>query len=69
MPAGTLLCVCPFPVNSARAFVTHGSRVVEGTKIRMPSRAATMGLMLTVVGVEPKEGESPVELLFMMDAT
>ena len=34
----------------------------------MPSRAATMDLMLTVVGVEPKEGESSVELLFIMDA-
>ena len=64
-----LNCVCPVPFNSARAFVALGSRVVEGTKIRMPSRAATMDLMLTVVGVEPKEGESPVELLFIMDAT
>ena len=43
--------------------------MVEGTKIRMPSRAATMDLMLTVVGVEPKERASPVELLFIMDAT
>ena len=25
-------------------------------------------LLLTVVGVEPKEGETPVELLFIMDA-
>ena len=38
-------------------------------QIRLPSRAATMDLMLTVMGVEPKERESPVELLFMMDAT
>ena len=45
-----LNCVYPVPFNSARAFVTLGSRVVEGTKIRMPSRAATMDLMLTVVG-------------------
>ena len=46
-----------------------GPRVVKGTKIRMPSRAATMDLLLTVVGVEPKERESPVELLFIMDTT
>ena len=52
-----LNCVCFVPLNSARAFVALGSRVVEGTKIRMPSRAATMDLMLTVVGVEPKERE------------
>ena len=45
-----LKCVCPVPFNSACAFVTLGSWVVEGTKIRMPSRAATMDLMLTVVG-------------------
>ena len=42
--------MCPVPFNSARAFVALGSRVVEGTKIRMSSRAATMDLMLTVVG-------------------
>ena len=63
------MCVCLVPLNSARAFVALGSRVVEGTKIRMPSRAATLDLMLTVVGVEPKERESPVVLLFIMDAT
>ena len=62
--------MCPVPLNSARAFVALGSRVVEGTKIRLLSRAATMDLMLTVVGVEPKERESPVELFFfIMDAT
>ena len=49
-----LNCVCPVPLNSARAFVALGSQVVEGTKIRMPSRADTMDLMLTVVGSETK---------------
>ena len=39
-----LNCVCPIPLNSARAFVALGSRVVEGTKIHMPSSAATMDL-------------------------
>ena len=43
-------CVCPVPLNFARAFVALGSRVVEGTKIHMLSRAATMDLMLTAVG-------------------
>ena len=50
-----LNCVCPVPFNSARAIVALGSRVVEGTKIRMPPRAATMDLMLTVVGSGTKK--------------
>ena len=33
-----LNCVCPVPLNFARAFVALGSRVMEGAKIRMPSR-------------------------------
>ena len=41
--------MCPVPFNSAHAFVALGSRVVESTKVRMPSRAATMDLMLTGV--------------------
>ena len=45
-----LNCVCPVPLNSARAFVALGSCMVEGAKIHMPSKAATMDLMLTVVG-------------------
>ena len=56
-----LNCVCPVPLNSARAFVALGSQVVEGTKIHMPSRAATIDLMLTVVGSGTKrERGSPV---------
>ena len=35
--------VCPVPFNSARAFVALGSRVVDGTKIRMPSRGCYNG--------------------------
>ena len=48
--------VCPVPFNLARAFVALGSRVVEGTKIRIPSRGFyEKYLMLTVVGLEPKK--------------
>ena len=62
--------MCPVPFNLARAFVALGSRVVEGTKIRIPSRGCyEKYLMLTVVGLEPKEGESPVGLFFIMDTT
>ena len=62
--------MCPVPFNLARAFVALGSRVVEGTKIRIPSRGCyEKYLMLTVVGLEPKERESPVWLFFIMDAT
>ena len=64
-----LNCVFPVPFNSSRAFVALGSRVVEGTKIRIPSRAATKIPVLTVEGVERKERESPVGLFFIMDAT
>ena len=65
-----LNCVCPVPFNLARAFVALGSRVVGGTKIGIPSRGCyERYLMLTVVGLEPKEGESPVGLFFIMDAT
>ena len=39
-----LNCVCPVPLSSARVFIALGSRVVEGTKIHMPSRAATIDL-------------------------
>ena len=35
--------MCPFPFNSARAFVALGSWLVEGTKYVLPSRAATNG--------------------------
>ena len=39
-------------------------------QIRILSRGCyEKDLLLTVVGVEPKEGESPVELLFIMDAS
>ena len=39
-------------------------------QIRIPSRGCyEKYLMLTVVGVEPKERESPVGLFFIMDAT
>ena len=62
--------MCPVPLNSAHAFVALGSRVVEGTKIRIPSRGCyEKYLMLTVLVVEPKERESPVGLFFIMDAT
>ena len=64
--------MCPVPFNSARAFVALGG----GTRLwwKVPNTCAIKGcyekdLLLTVVGVEPKEGESPVELLFIMDAT
>ena len=65
-----LNCVCPVPFNLVRAFVALGSQVVEGTKIRIPSRGCyEKYLMRKVAGLEPKESESPVELLFMMDTT
>ena len=39
-------------------------------QIRIPSRGCyEKDLLLTVVGLEPKEGESPVGLFFIMDAT
>ena len=60
-----LNCVCPVPLSSARVFVTLGSRVVERYQNTLCRQgAATMDQMLTVVGVEPKERESPMELLF-----
>ena len=65
-----LNCVCPVPFNSARAFVALGSRWWKVPKVRIPSRGCyEKYLMLTVVGVEPKERESPVGLFFIMDAT
>ena len=65
-----LKCVCPVPFNSARAFVALGSWL--GWKVS--NTCAVKGcyekdLLLTVVGVAPKESESPVGLLFIMDAT
>ena len=63
-------CVCPVPFNLARAFIALGPRVVEGTKIRIPSRSCYKKyLMLTVMGLEPKESVSAVGLFFIMDAT
>ena len=53
-----LNCVCPVPFNSARVFVTLGSRWWKVPKYVCRQGAATMDLMLTVVGVEPKERES-----------
>ena len=38
-----LNCVCPVPLNSAHALIALGSWVVEGTKIRMPSRGCYNG--------------------------
>ena len=38
-----LNCVCPVRLNSARAFVALGSRLAEGTNIRMPSRGCYNG--------------------------
>ena len=65
-----LNCVCPVPFNAARAFVALGSWLWW----KVPNMCAVKGcyekdLLLTVVGVEPKERESPVELFFIMDAT
>ena len=59
-----------FFFNSARAFVALRSWLWW----KVPNRCAVKGcyekdLLLTVVGVEPKEGETPVELLFIIDAT
>ena len=68
MPAGNL-AVCPVPFNSVRAFVALGSWVVEGTKYVCRQGLLRMDLLLTAVGVEPKEEESPVELFFVMDTT
>ena len=59
-----LNCVCPVPFNSARAFVALGSRWWK-----VPNTYTVKYLMLTVVGVEPKERESPVGLFFIMDST
>ena len=61
--------MCPVPFNSARAFVALGSWLVEGTKYVCLQGLLRKHLLLTVVGVEPKEAESPVEILFIMDAT
>ena len=61
--------MCPVPFNSARAFVALGSRLVEGTKYVCRQGLLRKDLLLTVVGVEPKEEESPVELFLIMDAT
>ena len=65
-----LNCVCPVPFNSARAFVALGSWLWW----KLPNTYAVKGcyekdLLLAVVGVEPKERETPVELFFIMDAT
>ena len=61
--------MCPVPFNSAREFVALGSWLVEGTKYVCRQGLLRMDLLLTAVGVEPKEEESPVELIFEMDAT
>ena len=68
MPAGNL-AVCPVPFTSARAFVAPGSWLVEGTKYVCRQGLLRMDLLLTAVGAEPREEESPVELFFIMDAT
>ena len=44
--------VCSVPFNSARAFVTLGSWLVEGTKYVCRQGLLRMDLLLTVVGVE-----------------
>ena len=61
--------MCPVPFNSARAFVALGSRWWKVPKYVYRQGAATKRTCLTVVGVEPKEGESPVGLFFIMDTT
>ena len=55
--------MCPVPFNSARALGPGWWKV--------PNTFAVKELLLITVGVEPKEGESPVELFFfyIMDAT
>ena len=58
--------MCPVPFNSARAFVALGSWLVEeSTKYVCRQGLLRMDLLLTAVGVEPKEEESPVELFFL----
>ena len=57
------------PFNSARAFVALGSRWWK-----VPNTYTVKGLLrkvpvLTVVGAEPKERESPLGLFFILDAT
>ena len=61
--------MCPVPFNSAHAFVALRSWVVEGTKYVCRQGLLRMDLLLTAVGVEQKEEESPGELLFIMDTT
>ena len=61
--------MCPVPFNSARAFVAHGSWLVEGTEYVCRQGLLPMYLLLTAVGVEPKEEESPLVTLFIRDAT
>ena len=56
--------VCPFPFNSTCAFVALGSWLMEGTKYVCRQGLLRMDLLLTAVGVEPKERESPVGALF-----
>ena len=57
--------MCPVPFNLARAFVALGPWLVEGTKYVCRQGLLRMDLLLTAVGVEQKEGESPVELFFL----
>ena len=44
--------MCPVPFNSARAFVSLGSRLVEGTKYVCRQGLLRIDLLLTAVGVE-----------------
>ena len=58
--------MCPVPFNLACAFVALCSWLcVEGTKYVCRQGLLRMNLLLTVVGVEQKEGESSVVALFL----